>query len=230
MRNMICTILIGALSMPFYSVAQIGLNGGFRLNDAPKWNIVDQSNGQVSELPGSSWSAGIDYAIKLRKLRVELLPELNFSMYTVPVKDLGPMDARFYNGFLNIHIYPLDLKGDCECPTFVKRGNTLAKGLFLQLSPGYTYFTGEIDGEAVLYRGRSTNPSVALGMGIDFGLSRFLTFSPVAGVRYFPNAIWPGIEEALARDVSLGNRTASNESPLTQIYAGVRLGLHLRGR
>ena len=230
MKIFFWSFVLLALFFPCFSAAQVGLQGGFRVNDAPKWNIVDRSNGQVTELPGSSWSAGIDYAFKLKKVRVELLPELNFSMYAVEVRDLGPLDARFYNGFLNIHIYPFDFKGDCECPTFVKRGNTMAKGFFLQLSPGYTYFTGEIDSEQVLYRGRSTNTSMAAGIGLDLGVSRFLTITPMGGVRYFPNAVWPGIQEALARDISLGDRTGSNESPLTQIYAGVRIGLYPRGR
>ena len=230
MRTIIRSILLLLVFFPCFAYAQVGLHAGVRLNDAPMWNIVDKSNGQVTELPGRSWSAGIDYAIKLRKVRVELLPELHFSMYTVNARDIGPMESKFYNGFLNIHIYPLDFKGDCECPTFVKRGNSLAKGLFLQLSPGYTYFTGDIDAEQVLYRGRSTNTSIAAGIGLDLGVSRFLTVTPLAGVRYFPNAIWPGIKEALTRDASLGDRSGSNESTLTQIYAGIRLGLNLRGR
>lgn len=230
MRIIFGGIFLLVFGFPCFVAAQIGLHAGIRLNDAPDWNILDRSNGQVTEVPGSSWSAGIDYAIKLRKVRIEFLPELNYSMYEVQVRDLGPMDARFFNGFFNIHIYPLDLKGDCECPTFVKKGNSLAKGFFIQLSPGYTYFKGEIDSEAVLYRGWSTNPSMAAGIGLDLGISRFLTLTPLAGLRYYPNVIWPGIEEALARDISIGDRAGSNESALTQIYAGIRLGLNLRGR
>ncbi|MBK6949864.1 MAG: hypothetical protein IPH94_19770 [Saprospiraceae bacterium] len=207
--------------------AQLGLHGGIRFSDAPEWNILDQSNNRVTELPGTGWSAGIDYAFRLPNTRIEFLPELNFAAFQADVIDLGGLDARFYSGFLNVNVYILDLKGDCDCPTWSKSGNTLTKGLFLQLSPGFSLLHGNIQTTEILYKGRSTNLSLALGAGLDLGVSERLTVTPYAGVRYFPNAIWPGLEEAIARDISIGDRVTHNESPLTQIYAGLRLGLQI---
>ncbi len=207
--------------------AQLGFHGGIQFTNAPEWNILDRSNNRVTELPGTGWSAGIDYAFRLPNTRIEFLPELHFAAYQADVIDLGDLDARFYSGFLNVNVYILDLKGDCDCPTWSKSGNTLTKGLFLQLSPGYSLIYGNVKTTEILYKGRSTNPSLALGAGLDLGVSERMTITPYAGVRYFPNAIWPGLEEAIARDISIGDRVTHNESPLTLIYAGIRIGVQI---
>lgn len=208
--------------------AQLGIQGSFRFTDAPKWDILDVSNNRSTDVPEAGWSAGLEYAFALRNTRLEFVPEANLTRYQADVLDLGALDANLISLFFNVRAYILDLKGDCQCPTFSKNGTTLTKGFYLELSPGYTMLLSNIQTSDVLYKGRSTNPSIALGAGLDFGLSKKLTLTPFAGARYFPNAIWPGLEESIAADLSIGDKQVDNHSPLTQFYLGMRVSFNTR--
>ena len=216
------------LTLPFSSEAQFGINGGYRFSNAPEWNIVDLSNNRVTELPGSGWSAGIEYAYALRNTRLEFAPELNLTRYQAEELDLGPLDADLFSFFLNVRAYVLDFKGDCDCPTFSKKGNTLAKGFYVELSPGYTYALTSIETPTIRYRGRSVNLSAAASVGLDFGISPTITLTPFGGFRYYPEATWYGLAQALQDNPDLGDRQTADNSPLSQFYTGLRLGVNLR--
>lgn len=226
MKMRLLLILLAVL--PILTHAQLGFQGSFRFTDAPKWDILDQSNNRSSDVPQAGWSAGMEYAFSLPNTRLEFIPEANLTRYQTDVLDLGALDAHFYSLFFNVRAYILDLKGDCQCPTFSKKGTTLTKGFYLELSPGYTLILSRINTNTILYKGRSTNNSLALNAGLDFGVSRKLTLSPYAGIRYFPKAIWPGLEESIANDPSIGDKVTNNHSPLTQAYIGMRLRFHHR--
>lgn len=157
--------------------------------------------------------------------RIEFLPELHFAAYQADVIDLGDLDARFYSGFLNVNVYLLDLKGDCDCPTWSKSGNTLTKGLFLQLSPGYSLIYGNVKTTEVLYKGRSTESKPCAGRrtgpgGFQANDHHALCRRPVFSQRHLART-----EESIARDISIGDRVTHNESPLTLIYAGIHIGV-----
>jgi hypothetical protein len=216
------------LGFPFLLKAQLGINGTYRFSSAPEWNILDLSNNRVTELPGAGWSVGIEYAYSLRNNRLEFAPELNLTRYQAEELDLGPLDANLFSFFLNVRAYVLDFKGDCDCPTFSKKGNTLAKGFYVELSPGYTYALTYINTPAIRYRGRSVNLSAAASVGLDFGISPSITLTPFGGFRYYPEATWYGLEQALLDNPDLGNRQTADNSPLSQFYTGLRLGVNLR--
>jgi hypothetical protein len=208
--------------------AQVGINTSYRFNNARDWNLLNPANGSVTELPGDNFAFGLDYAIRLKGLRLEIVPEANYARYQVRETDFGQLNQQTFSGFLNFNLYVLDLKGDCDCPTFRKSGNVAAKGLYLSLSPGISLFDSEIAMlNGTLLRGRALAPSLALGFGLDLGLSEKLTITPFGGFRYFPEARWFGLEEALLLDPTIINYQTNNESPISQIYAGLRLGFHL---
>lgn len=214
--------------LPILTHAQFGLQGSFRFTEAPKWDILDLSNNRSTDVPEAGWSAALEYAFSLPNTRLEFIPEANYTRYQTDVLDLGALDAHFYSLFFNIRAYILDLKGDCQCPTFSKKGTTLTKGFYLELSPGYTYLQSRIATNDILYKGRSTNNSLAFNAGLDVGLSRKITLSPYAGIRYYPKAIWPGLEESIANDLSIGDKVTNNYSSLTQAYIGMRLRFNHR--
>lgn len=210
---------------------QLGVNATYNLNDSPNWQIIDLSNNSFTELPGSGVGFGVDYWIPLRGARIELLPELNYARYQATAVDLGTLGSQFFSFFLKANLYLLDLQGDCQCPTFSKSGSTLSKGFFLQITPGVTYLDTDIqmfNGSRLL--ATALLPSIALGGGVDLGISDLLTLTPFGGLRLFPAANWQGLEESLRFDPSLGNRQVSNVGNLTQIFLGLRLGLRFDGR
>jgi hypothetical protein len=205
--------------------AQFGINTSFRFNNAPGWSFSNPVNNSVNELPGNNLAFGLDVWIPIKGLRLDFLPELNYARYDAEIVDIGKLEQQMGSLFLNFNLYFLDLKGDCQCPTFSKSGSTLGKGLFLQVSPGYSVLEGKADlFSGARARGRSYAPSLGLGMGLDIGLSDKFTFTPFGGARYYPKARWFGLEEALEVDPSIGNFEVSNDSAIMQIYVGMRLG------
>jgi len=215
----------------FVAHAQFGINSSFRFNNAPKWNFTSTANNNVVELPGNNFAFGLDVWLPLKGIRLDLLPELNYARYTAEVVDLGKLENQMGSVFLNFNLYFLDMKGDCKCPTFSKSGGLLNKGLFLQVSPGWTVFQAKVDlFNGAGARSRSFAPSIGLGMGLDMGLSDKITLTPFGGVRYYPQAKWFGLEESLQLDPGAGNYTVANVSALTQIYAGLRLGFRFEQR
>lgn len=207
--------------------AQFGFTASMRINSAPDWNIRDLNNNSRTDLPGNNYALALDYWIPLGSTRIDFVPELNVSRYDQDVPDVGQFAASFYSLFLNTNFYFLDFKGDCNCPTFSKSGPTLQKGLFLQISPGATYLPTKITTfDQTEIKDNSIALSIGAALGFDLGLSDLITVTPIGGVRYYPEVQWKGLETALA-DPSIGNRQAQEKSALTQVFAGVRLGIRL---
>jgi hypothetical protein len=212
----------------FVAHAQFGINSSFRFNNAPGWNYTNTSNNNVTVLPGNNFAVGLDVWIPLKGVRLDLVPELNYTRYISEVVDLGTLENEMGSIFMNLNLYFLDLKGDCKCPTFSKSGSLLNKGLYLQVSPGWSVFQGKINlFNGAGARSRSYAPNIGIGMGLDMGLSEKITITPFGGVRYYPKARWFGLEESLQLDPSAGDLMVSNESTLTQVYAGLRIGFRL---
>lgn len=133
-----------------------------------------------------SYVVGLDYWFRLKEQRVEFYPQLSY---------LFSGTETYNNNFgsgeeveqsismpaikLNVRFYPMDFKGDCNCPTFSKQGDTFQKGFFIFASAGYNFlqkttnsaFASSSDNSESLF-------SYGLGAGLDIGLSDFVTISP----------------------------------------------------
>ncbi|MCB0639363.1 MAG: hypothetical protein KDC54_22210 [Lewinella sp.] len=222
MRFLCSLLLILVLALP--ARAQFGFTGQYLTGDAPGWTARVGSGEPFLELPGDGWQAGVDYWFRLKNARIEFLPTLAYSRQAVPSaifdENTDELIAQAGHFFFNVNIYPLDLRGDCDCPTWSKEGPTLEKGLFLQLSPGISYFNltnAEGGGDGNLAA------NIGLGLGFDFGLSELITITPILQARYYPRVIWPAFEKGLP--ILFGELEA--ESELWQYTAGLRVGIRL---
>lgn len=216
------------------AIAQFGVNATYRANDAPDWEYVNGSSAQ-SLLPASAAAIGLDYWIPMKTYRIDFLPELNVqrmsnNLTIGPGGATGQIDAQLENTWisllLNANIYFLDLEGDCDCPTFSKSGGLVQKGLFLQLSPGISWMKQKVETEGLSADSDDTAFSAAVGLGLDIGLSDFITLTPMAGFRYYLPAKW----ESLGAISIFKDSVRNEESSIRQLYAGLRLGLRLPGR
>jgi hypothetical protein len=208
------------------AVAQIGFNTGYRHNNAPDWQYVPTS-GAEQPLLGNGFSFGLDYWMPLKAVRIDLLPELHYSRFRqapLPGNTAGNLAQDWISLFLNANIYFLNLDGDCDCPTFSKSGGTLQKGIFLQVSPGISYFLQEAVGTDSAESSQTWAPSLGLALGLDIGLSDLLTLTPIAGLRYFPQAEWQSVGLIYNQEIN-GGSLKSERSDIRQVYAGLRLGL-----
>ncbi|MEM1217192.1 MAG: hypothetical protein AAGJ82_15965, partial [Bacteroidota bacterium] len=126
----------------------------------------------------------------------------------------------------NTNFYVLDFEGDCDCPTFSKQGPGLQKGLFLQLSPGWSYFSQTLNDNlfGVQVTDNISAFNFGLGLGLDLGLSDLVTITPQVGFRYYPSVEWPALGDE--SPIILPTEIQA-ESSLQQLTAGLRLGIRL---
>ena len=158
--------------------SQFGLNATYRSNTAPDWQFVN-FNEEEALLPASAIAFGVDYWIPLKTVRIDLLPELNFSKMssTLDSRANTQLDNTWLSLYLNANIYFLNLEGDCDCPTFSKSGGVFDKGLFLQLSPGATWMRNEVSAEGQSQDSNDFAFSIAAGLGLDLGLLKITAVS-----------------------------------------------------
>ncbi len=227
-----------ALVFLFHAAAftQVGINASYRTNDAPDWQYTGSSQIAQELLPESTIAIGLDYWIPLKTYRIDFVPEINFQRMGNDIlvgRADGPMQAELSNTwisfFLNTNIYFLDLEGDCDCPTFSKSGGPIQKGLFLQLSPGFSYMKNKMElADGLIADSDDTAFSAAVALGLDIGLSSQLTITPMAGMRYYFSAGWESLSSLAFPDDAPDIRGITSESSdVRQFYAGLKLGLRL---
>lgn len=184
MTRHLITIIFLALGTSAF--AQFGLRAGISSYKISSQDVsLTEMGGEVA---GHYW-------FRLKNLRIEFYPEISYSSYNhnefAYTRDIT-YDWTQWGVGVPIRIYPLDLKSDCDCPTFSKQNDLIKKGLFLLVSPGY-YLSTRMNFE-VNESDWSTPPDVvstwesnfglAFGVGLDIGLSDLVTLSPA--VQYSP--------------------------------------------
>lgn len=213
--------------------AQLGLSGGYSVLNAPVWEnaIVEEfgQHGNEDFIGGSTYLA-IDYWFRLKNVRIEFLPTLAFRKFDSPINhtissaiDNRFAEAQFVGFHFNTNFYPFDFGSDCDCPVWSKDKKIFKKGFFIQLSPGVDYvsqvynFTAFDTQQQQKAEDTGAYFSVGGGIGLDIGLSDFITISPMVGLRYFPNVKW----NSLLQDAKTEPIGAAK---LTQPFAALRLG------
>ncbi len=208
--------------------SQVGVNAAYRWNTADEW--VEQSPGGQDrlELLADGYSVGLDYWFRLKNVRVEFLPELNYGRYEQSFADGRETNLQALSFFFNTNFYLFDLLSDCDCPTFSKQDDLFKKGFFVQVSPGLSYlmqqgqaFTAEA--QPFSFEDNAVAFSIGAAIGLDLGLSDLLTLTPLAGLRYYPAADWSNLNEFTGGNPN--REIADTQSSILQYYAGLRVGL-----
>ena len=210
---------------PVTGKSQIGLIFGGKFNQAPGWIITDLNNNSKIDLVGKAFYGGIDFELNYGAYRIAFVPELNFSFYRKETTDLGQFSSRMFRFQLNTHIYFLDFKGDCHCPTFSKKGSPLKKGLYLNISPGAGFLINNISSSSFAEKNLYFFANIGVGIGYDIGINKNLTLTTFVNGYYFPSLKWDGLTSLLALPSS-GNRRANSLTSLEQIQTGAVLRYH----
>ncbi len=230
MKNSIFTLLF-VLLFTTISSAQVGFSIGYKDISANNWenlmanyDVAAQNN--ISPL-GEGTDFALDYWFRLKKRRVEFHPELSYSRF---IRNGSDIDLK--SGMLNLsfhtNIYPLDFGEDCNCPTFSKGGSYIEKGLFLQISPVVTYLNNSFKSESVNEKVSDIAYGVGLGLGVDFGLSDFITITPLIRYSYIMDAEWKDLDQHL--NIDAPDAADKNISNLSTLYVGVRFGFRFDER
>ncbi len=229
MKKYIYLLLLCGISLQLD--AQIGLNFGYHQNISSEWPEMFNEMLETNEdfILKGGYKIGIDYWFKaLKNTRLEMMPELSFSRFSSSINDtqisggeIIPITATILSLEWKTNLYPLDLEGDCNCPTFSKDGDVLQKGLFLQIAPGVNYFINKINSRQLEQNNNSFAFGIGAGIGLDIGFSELLTVTPIVKGYYILGAKWNSDSlETVPQTIVAGNTTN-----LLQLYAGLRLGL-----
>lgn len=199
--------------------AQVGVSAHYLSSDGQGSALTTPS-----DAPQTGWQVGVDYWFRLKQARIEFLPTLAYSSQradaVAAADDITGATTQGYHFFFTTHIYPFDLKGDCDCPTFSKEGPTLQKGFFLQLAPGISYLDVSRQTSTATYGATDTALSLGAAVGFDIGFSDLFTLTPMAGLRYYPSAT-----QLIPSDTNqLPVEYVAQQSEWLQYTVGVRLG------
>ena len=187
--------LILLLFIPFTSNAQIGIAAGGTLNRAKGWIITDLNNNMKYDLPGNSLFFNLNYEFSIQNYRIAFVPEIGGALFENDIIDLGTFINKTIRFQLNTHIYFLDFKGDCDCPTFSKKGNPLKKGLFLNISPGISYFANTVETLSSNITDNLIKPNIGAGLGYDIGVNKNITLTTFANAYFFFRLNLAGVKQ-----------------------------------
>ena len=225
-------LVVFFISFQIITSAQFGISVAYKPIDAPNWESIIAQH-KDSEPSGFSIDPlsqgihfGVDYWFRLKNHRVEFLPELSIARFTrIWAKETinDQITSNFLGLHFNTNIYIFDLKGDCDCPTFSKDGNDIAKGLFFQLSPGINYIANAYKDATSTQKANDIVPSFGIGIGVDFGLSDFLTITPMFKYQWYFNAEWDGLNEYFNTPFPIDE--SFNTNTINQTFIGVHIGL-----
>ncbi len=230
MKNSIFTFLL-ALLFTTSSYSQIGFSIAYKDLSANNWeNLIANYNVSV-ENGVSPLREGTDFALdywfRLKKRRVEFHPELSYSRFIRNSSEVE-LKSGMINFSFHTNIYPFDFGEDCNCPTFSKGGSFVEKGLFLQVSPAVSYLNNSFKDDSGEEKNSDLAYGIGLGVGLDFGLSDFITITPMIRYSYMVDAEWKDLDQHLNIDApDAANKNVTNFSTL---YFGLRLGFRFDER
>jgi hypothetical protein len=213
--------------LPLLCFGQIGLRAAYGKSNFEQFKdqaYVLESNKNASFL-GNATTFGIDYWFRLKKRRIEFLPELAVTFYGNSTINTVQYKSNSIDFYFNTHIYLLDLAEDCNCPTFSKQGNTIKKGFFFHIAPMVKSFNLSSIDEIKSTKTSSLTAGIRAGFGLDIGINDLITVTPIVSYERSTMAVWKDMTAINQPDIE-GQDILSNYSKLS---AEVRLGLRFIG-
>lgn len=182
--------------------AQFGIRLKYNKNTYSDFDqILNKEFQSDKKLFNSGTEIGLDYWFRLKRQRLEFLPEVSYAVASTAYNRITGLDKIKYSGInFNFHtqIYALDFNEDCDCPTFSKQGPSLNKGLFFHVTPGIGYYNintiisepssvaADSGTEGIIFR-------AGLGVGLDIGMSDILTITPILSYYFNSQVKWEGM-------------------------------------
>lgn len=199
-RNVL--IFIVFLLFTLDSIAQLGVRIKYNSTGYPTWDTPFNSRFNSSgEMLTNGFEGGLDYWFRLKKKRIEFMPEIAYAQYNTTferglVSQLSMSEVHFN---IHTHIYALDLGDDCNCPTFSKEGGTIDKGLFVHFTPGISYHNVNAQFIDSFNESFETTSGISfragVGLGVDIGISDLWTVTPIVSYFFRTPMIWKNLAE-----------------------------------
>ncbi len=218
------SILVLCLLMTSLHIfAQFGIRAGYGSTSYKDWEGFAYRRIDVNKASflNSGINVGLDYWFRLKKRRIEFMPELGYTQFASSSVDGYKYSLSSFNAYFNVHVYVLDLAEDCNCPTFSKQGNTIKKGFFIHAAPLLRYYNQKADGNPSI-SSNATGIGIRAGVGIDIGLSDFFTLTPMVAYETTGKSNWNDL-------ATLDGNTTDPDVTSTGngLYGLMRLGFRL---
>jgi len=214
------------LCLASVAMAQFGVRLNYGISQAPKWEelVAGTTDFADADFFGSGYTIGIDYWLRLPQKRIEFFPEVRYSRYSTSsqIVALGQdvvVNSNSIALIANTHFYVLDFLGDCDCPTFSKRGGLMKKGFFFSINPGIYYH--QKSSNFIAGKLESISPVVGIGAGLDMGISDLITITPTVQYSIGFNDKLDGAAQIL----NLQDQLNLESSSFRQWLFGIRVGL-----
>lgn len=227
MKNLVFTIALLFISTNFL-VAQIGISAAYSSIHTPGWDEIKTM--ESIESYGNGYTIGLDYWTRLKNYRVEFLPELSYSRFTLFADDTPPGIQSEMNIFafaLNTQIYLFDIDGDCDCPTWGKEGSFFNKGFYFMLGPGISLVNQQDELTEGFTSSFLSNDStirllLSAGAGFDIGITKSITLTFFGKIKWHSANEWLGLNrfiELSPNPVEYGDTS----SVITQFESGLKV-------
>jgi len=130
---------------------------------------------------------------------------------------------------LSSKIFFLSLEADCDCPTFSREAGILEKGLFAEFLTGASFFQAEMSEQStIIAEDNNIAFKIGLGLGLEIGITDFVTISPFVRYQRYFNAEWENLQEDIVNFDPTIAPEGNNTTDIDQISAGIRLGISLK--
>jgi len=220
------TISLLFVSLSYAGITQVGLRKKYNIQQVKNWqDALHERFATTESLYPQSYELGVDYWFRLKKRRVEFMPEIAYTASTTTYNNavLDQFNLQMFSFNFNTQLYALDMGEDCDCPTFSKQGPAINKGLFFHVTPGISYFNAS--GTTVPISSFALAPSesngvifkIGGGIGLDLGVSDFLTITPIASYYFHTPMTWDQLR-------SVNGELQESKNILKQFQFTIRLG------
>lgn len=209
--------------------AQLGFTVATTFNSSPEWQVVVENyvTHRHSRFLRYGTTAVVDYTFQTKNEAVRFQPAFQFMRTT----------AWYYPHYFELST--AGLQGNLSIALLPGRKPTgkFPFRPFLQLSPGLDWMHKRYDhplaNEGEPFTGnyeRLHDRSLAFNVGanilFEFKLTRLLSLSPEAGIRFYPHLRWKNFTGS----VSEGKMVTNFDTTLwRQFLVGIRMGLNLDG-
>lgn len=222
-RIILITIAFALLS--FMVNAQLGISLAYVNSTSPEWENQFENQGLSQDVRflASGQRIAVDYWFRLKNIRIEFFPEISMSLQKdeldIPSESNISFGLNKIGFTFSTNIYPLDIKGDCNCPTFSKDSDFFAKGFFIQIAPGIDYYETNFKDQV---KESDFAFHIGAGIGLDIGISKFITISPFVRYVFYPELVW----KDLSTQILPGTQPLDTDvsSDMRQLILGIRLG------
>jgi hypothetical protein len=188
---LLLALLLGC-ALPQASLqAQTGIQGQYHLP-----GLIGENDAIPSPVLRQMWSVGLVHTFRRSDLRIEWIPGLFYLRTTGENATQSSLAGQGVMAGLDFRMYPMDLYGDCLCPTFNRKGALFEKGFFWEGGAGYFGLRQDL-GLEEMHEGHQFY--LRLGAGLDIGLNRYMTLSPGLRIQYMhrlhgwgatPDEVW----------------------------------------